>query len=92
MFRFTIRDVLWLTVVVGLAVGWWLDHRQVVPLRKRCNRLATLAMMSVDILRDRGIDATFENDNITIGGSHWPPERAPWNQDRKDRLGHIPPR
>jgi hypothetical protein len=27
MLRFTIRDVLWLTVVVGLAVGWWLDHR-----------------------------------------------------------------
>jgi hypothetical protein len=23
MFRFTIRDVLWLTVVVGLALGWW---------------------------------------------------------------------
>lgn len=23
MFRFTIRDVLWLTVVVALAVGWW---------------------------------------------------------------------
>ena len=22
MFRFSIRDVLWLTVVVGLAVGW----------------------------------------------------------------------
>ena len=27
MFRFTIRDVLWLMVVVGLGVGWWLDHR-----------------------------------------------------------------
>jgi len=26
MFRFTIRDVLWLTVVVGLAVGWWMEH------------------------------------------------------------------
>ena len=25
-FRFTIRDLLWLTVVVALAVGWWLDH------------------------------------------------------------------
>jgi cation transporter-like permease len=25
--RFTIRDLLWLTAVVGLAVGWWLDHR-----------------------------------------------------------------
>ena len=28
MFRFTIRDVLWLTVVVALAVGWWMDHRE----------------------------------------------------------------
>jgi hypothetical protein len=26
MFRFTIRDVLWLTVVVALAVGWGLDR------------------------------------------------------------------
>jgi len=24
-FRFTIRDLLWLMVVVGLAVGWWLN-------------------------------------------------------------------
>src|SRR4051812_40313748 len=27
MFRFTIRDVLWLMVVAALAVGWWLEHR-----------------------------------------------------------------
>jgi hypothetical protein len=27
MFRFTIRDVLWLTVVVALAVTWWLDRQ-----------------------------------------------------------------
>jgi hypothetical protein len=26
MFRFTIRDVLWLMVVVALAVGWWVDR------------------------------------------------------------------
>jgi hypothetical protein len=26
MFRFTIRDVLWLTAVVALGVGWWADH------------------------------------------------------------------
>jgi hypothetical protein len=24
--RFSIRDLLWLTLVVALAVGWWLDH------------------------------------------------------------------
>jgi hypothetical protein len=27
MFRFTIRDLLWLMVVVGLSCGWWRDHR-----------------------------------------------------------------
>jgi hypothetical protein len=26
-FHFTIRDLLWLTVVVALAVGWWVDQR-----------------------------------------------------------------
>jgi hypothetical protein len=29
-FRFSIRDLLWLTVVAGLAVGWWLDQREQV--------------------------------------------------------------
>jgi flagellar basal body rod protein FlgG len=27
MFRFTIRDVLWLTVVVGMGVGWMVNRR-----------------------------------------------------------------
>jgi hypothetical protein len=26
--RFSIRDLLWLTLVVGLCVGWWIDHRR----------------------------------------------------------------
>jgi hypothetical protein len=29
MFRFTIRDVLWLTVVVALGLGWASHHRAV---------------------------------------------------------------
>ena len=29
-FRFSIRDLLLLTVIVGLATGWWLDHREQV--------------------------------------------------------------
>jgi hypothetical protein len=41
MFRFTIRDVLWLTVVVALAVGWWIDHREQV-----WGREATRAMLN----------------------------------------------
>ncbi len=27
MFRFTIRDVLWLTVVVSICIAWWVDKR-----------------------------------------------------------------
>jgi hypothetical protein len=30
--RFTIRDLLWLTVVAALGVGWWIDHRKVARL------------------------------------------------------------
>ena len=33
--RFTIRDLLWLTVVVALGVAWWVDHqRQAAELDK----------------------------------------------------------
>jgi hypothetical protein len=28
MFRFTIRDVLWLTVIVGILAAWWSDQLQ----------------------------------------------------------------
>jgi len=28
MFRFAIRDVLLVMVIVGLAVGWWVDHQR----------------------------------------------------------------
>jgi len=34
MFHFTIRDVLWLTVVVGLAAAWLADHRELVVSRE----------------------------------------------------------
>ena len=32
--RFTIRDLLWLTVVVALVVGWLVDRRRVVAERE----------------------------------------------------------
>ena len=35
MFRFTIRDVLWLMVVVGLGIGWFADHRKQVGQAQR---------------------------------------------------------
>jgi hypothetical protein len=35
MIRFTIRDVLWLTVVVAVCCGWWLEHRRFVAYHDR---------------------------------------------------------
>ncbi len=34
MFRFTIRDVLWLMVVAGMGLGWWLEYRDSSMLRR----------------------------------------------------------
>ena len=28
MFRLTIRDILWLTVVVAISIGWYVDLRR----------------------------------------------------------------
>jgi hypothetical protein len=34
-FRFTIRDLLWLTALAAVSVGWWLDHRHSTALYKQ---------------------------------------------------------
>jgi len=34
MFRFTIRDLLWLMVVVALSIGWWMEYRKFTPSEK----------------------------------------------------------
>jgi hypothetical protein len=38
--RFTIRDVLWLTVVVAMGVAWWVDSRKAFEERVRLSRNA----------------------------------------------------
>jgi hypothetical protein len=55
MFRFTIRDVLWLTVVVALGVAWWLDrtilttgNSELVKQRTNELRFAKLRALELD--------------------------------------------
>jgi hypothetical protein len=38
MFRFTIRDVLWLMVVVGMGVGWWMDRSRISRMQSELDR------------------------------------------------------
>jgi hypothetical protein len=46
MFRFSIRDVLWLTVVVGLGCAWWIEHRTVGALRREVESERTLSILA----------------------------------------------
>ena len=38
-FRFSIRDLFWLSLVVALAVSWWFDHDSVRRERERLQSL-----------------------------------------------------
>jgi len=40
MFRFTIRDVLWLTVLAAVLVTWWIDRSRLAKLRDRSDEAA----------------------------------------------------
>jgi hypothetical protein len=33
--RFNIRDILWLTILVAIAVAWWLDHRAGIQIQQQ---------------------------------------------------------
>src|SRR5262245_42186175 len=61
MFRFTIRDVLWLMVVVGMGAGWWADRwRQLAKMQV----LEDIAGLEVVELFPRTLDgrvAAFRN-------------------------------
>ena len=42
--RFTIRDLLWLTVVVALGVAWWLDRSRLASEAARAGQWQEVAI------------------------------------------------
>jgi hypothetical protein len=52
--RFTIRDLIWLTVVVALGIGWWVDHRRLSVSYNAWNEQVTEAVK--DTLRGMRLD------------------------------------
>jgi hypothetical protein len=86
MFRFTIRELVLLTLVVAMGVAWWAEHRQIVQLQSRCGRLEKLAANYVEVLRDNGFDASFNNDSVEIIRGYYPPESAPWKTKKASPL------
>jgi hypothetical protein len=40
VFRFTLRELLWLTLVVGVTTGWWMESHRSRQWRQRAEILA----------------------------------------------------
>ena len=56
-FRFTIRDLLWLTALLAMGIGWWVDHREQAD---RYRQLATMSnvpatLVDVELAKDNDI-------------------------------------
>ena len=53
MFRFTIRDVLWLTVLAAVLVAWWVDRERVAKREALAREnFYTYTLMSSDLIGD----------------------------------------
>jgi len=63
MFRFTIRDVLLVMVIVGLAVGWCIDHRRQ---RAAWDQSQTMFRMLDSFLEREGYKASWTHGNTTL--------------------------
>ena len=47
--RFSLRDLFWLTLVVALILGWWLEHHSITPIRERNRVLEQWLTMAKNI-------------------------------------------
>lgn len=74
MLRFTIRDVLWLTVVVALGVAWWVDNKRiekvVARLEEEGQQLREARDDEITVLRE--LQATQEMEYSRLMGRSLP--------------------
>lgn len=53
MKSFSMRDVLWLTIVIALCLGWFVDH---MAMSSRLHSIYQAALRIEDRLREKGYD------------------------------------
>ena len=72
--RFTIRDLLWLTVVVALAVGWWVERTGLIFRLRHID----MAWQDQNGLEMNAFLRDFENDyGPSRSRSRWTPAVIP---------------
>ena len=81
MFKFTIRELLLLTVIVGLGFGWWIDRSglateakiakaQLVPYKVSADRWRKIALEFAHLMRDDGWHTKVDDDGSGWGYTH----------------------
>ena len=83
MFRFTIRDVLWLTVVVGLTIAWTMRERQLKSQIAAAMQWREKARGLQSLLEHDGWQIAWKTDGI-IDAVH-PGERKNVRLDYRER-------
>jgi hypothetical protein len=61
LFRFTIRDVLWLMVVVGLSVGWLISARRQSEVEERYKSVQATLDSITEAMAQSKMDEQFRN-------------------------------
>ena len=62
--RFTIRDLLWLTLVVAISLGWWIDRNR--NYQAETVRWYRRAMKAKDAATGEGWTVEWEGDRIEM--------------------------
>jgi hypothetical protein len=68
MFRFTIRDLLWLTVVVALVVGWWVERGRQDALTDDRDTWKDRAKFLSEAISENGGSVEWDESSITASG------------------------
>ena len=55
MIRFSIRDLMWLTILAAVGAAWWMDRRQMDALRLKSKELESMKCA----VRDAGLEEVF---------------------------------
>lgn len=75
MFRFTIRDVLWLMVVVGVAAGWWQAENRLARQQLRLTHLRANFEDVLSIAKPVGLHVSGEPEERQVRIVYQKPDR-----------------
>jgi hypothetical protein len=84
-YRYKIRDLLWLAMLVGLCAAWTVDHRALKSVQSQLKEL--LQQKTLDYKRARARVRQLESAMDSAG---IPVPRGPTVEDVLDALGDLP--